>query len=247
MLRRVRGILFDLGDTLLDFGEVDVLRLFRSGAELAYGYLQSLGQPLPSFGRFHRRQLWAIRWRYLISRITRREFNSLDVLSRLGHRMGHVLTHEQNLELSWLWYKPLRKLATLEAGALEMLRSLGQAGLVLGVVSNTFIPGEVLDRHLRQEGLLELLPVRVYSSETVHRKPHPKIFELALSRADLKAEETMFVGDSPKADIQGANRAGLISVLKDPENRHSDSRIRPHHRIRSIVEMVGIVAQYNGA
>ena len=245
MLRKVRGILFDLGDTLLDFGEVDVLQVFRSGAELAYAHLQSLGQPLPPFPRFHRRQLWAIRWRYLISRITRKEFSSLEVLSGLGKRMGHVLTHEQNLELSWLWYKPLRKLATLEAGALEMLRSFAKAGLVLGVVSNTFIPGEVLDRHLRQEELLELLPVRVYSSEIGHRKPHPKIFELALSCSDLKAEETMFVGDSPKADIRGANRAGLVSVLKDPDNRHDNSRIQPHHRIRSITELAGILSQYN--
>ena len=245
MLRRIRGILFDLGDTLLDFGEVDVLQVFRSGAELAYEYLQSLHQPLPSFNRFHRRQLRAIRWRYLISRITGREFSSLEVLSRLGRRMGHALTHEQNLELSWLWYKPLRKLATVEAGALEMLRSFAHVGLVLGVVSNTFIPGEVLDRHLRQEDLLDLLPMRVYSSEIVYRKPHRKIFELGLSRADLRAGETLFVGDSLKADIRGANRAGLISVLKDPDNRHGNSRIRPNHRIRSITELAGVVSQYN--
>ena len=57
----------------------------------------------------------------------------------------------------------------------------------------------------------------------------------------------MFVGDSPKADIRGANRAGMVSVLKDPDNRHGSSRIQPCHRIRSITELADIVDQYNGA
>ena len=94
MTRRIQGIFFDLGDTLLDFGKVDIASLFEAGARLAYDYLQRLGQALPPFGRFHRRQLRAIRWSYIKSRFTRREFNSLDIIAAMGQRMGHNLTHE---------------------------------------------------------------------------------------------------------------------------------------------------------
>ena len=246
MTKKIRGILFDLGETLLDFGHVSVHSVFKDGAKLAYEHLQSLGQPLPSFTSYHLRQLWAIRWRYFLSHFTRREFNSMELISRLGRRMGFRLSESQNLELSWLWYRPLSDQSRAEAGLPEMLRDFTAAGLTLGVISNTFIAGRVLDRHLRAEGLEELLPVRVYSSEVVFRKPDRRIFKIALQRAELAPEATIFVGDSLRIDVKGANQAGLVSVLKDPAGRHVRSSIRPRHRIRSLTELRQIVAQYNG-
>lgn len=246
MTRQIDGILLDLGDTILDFGQVDIPSLFEAGARLSYEYLRQMGLPLPAFPRYHRRQLWAIRWNYLKSRFTRREFNSLDVLGRLTLRMGHTLTPEQTLELAWLWYEPLSRQATVEPGTRELLEGFARRGLKLGLVSNTFVPGEVLDRHLERENLLDLLPVRVYSCNVRYRKPSGSIFRLALNRTGLEPSRTLFVGDSPVADIQGANRAGLISVLKDPRARHDHAAVSPRHRIRTLVELEDVVRQYNG-
>jgi len=245
MTRRVNGILFDLGDTLLDFGNVDIPLLFEAGAQLAYDYLGKLGRPLPAFARYHRRQLWAIRWNYFKSRFTRREFNALDVLGRLSERMGHDLTREQTIELAWLWYRPLSECATVEDGLLEMLEEFRDQGIKLGLVSNTFVPGQVLDRHLKREDLLDLLPVRVYSCYVRYRKPNPNAFRIALQWAGLKAQETIFVGDSPEADVNGANTVGMISVLKDPADRHDANSVHANHRLRRLVELRGILAQYN--
>jgi len=245
MEQKIKGILFDLGDTLLNFGRVDVRSLFEAGAQLAYRYLASLDQPLPSFEKFHRRQNWAIRWSYLKSRLTRREFNSLDVLGRLGVGMGHDLNVAQTAELAWLWYEPLSRCATVEDGARQMLVRFRDRGLTLGVVSNTFLPGEVLDRHLANEGMLDLLPVRVYSCDVRYRKPHRNIFQAALELANLPADRTIFVGDSLHADINGANRAGMISVLKDPADRHANARIQPRHRIKRLVDLPSIVDRYD--
>ncbi|MCD6364958.1 MAG: HAD family hydrolase [Planctomycetes bacterium] len=247
MKQRIEGILFDLGDTLLDFVPPNIQRKFLQGAKQTYQYLRSLGQPMPLFASYHIRQFWAIRWRYMLSLITGREFNSLDVLVKLGKRMGHRLTREQSLELSWLWYEPLGRSATVEDGTREMLRDFRGAGLKLGLISNTFIPGEVLDRHLEQVGLLDLLSVRVYSSSFGRRKPDRRIFDHTLSCMGLQAARTLFVGDSLKADVRGARRAGLISVLKDPSNKHAGSRIRPHHRIAALRELNDVVASYNGS
>lgn len=245
MTRPVEGIFFDLGDTLLDFGPVDVRGLFEAGAHLAYEYLGKLDQPLPSFEKFHRKQLWAIRWSYFKSRITRREFNSLDVLGRMAEDMGQNLTAEQAEELTWLWYVPLRRRATVEPGAAEMLRGFREQGFKLGLISNTFVPGEVLDRHLSEEGLLELLPWRIYSCDVRYRKPNRRIFRIALERAELEANRTMFVGDSLKADVRGANRTGMISVLKDPAGQHSRSSASPRHSIGRLAELEPLVRGYN--
>jgi HAD superfamily hydrolase (TIGR01509 family) len=245
MSRRIKGILFDLGDTLLNFGRLDVASLFEAGARLAYDYLKALEQPLPSFARFHRRQLWAIRWNYLKSRFTRREFDSLDLIGRLSERMGHDLTEQQVADLAWLWYEPVSRCAKVEEGAREMLDRFRGAGLVLGLVSNTFVPARVLDRHLEQEGLLEYLPVRVYSCDVRYRKPHRSIFDEALRQTGLEAEGTIFVGDSPKADIDGAHRAGMIPVLKDPADHHARSKVRCRHRIRKLVDLEKVVWGYD--
>ena len=244
MRRRIDGILFDLGDTLLDFGQVDILSLFESGARLAYDFLRQTGKPLPPFAKYHRQQLWAIRWNYLKSRLTRREFNALDLIGRLGDRMGHGMTRDQVMELAWLWYQPLSQCATVEPGVRRLLEDIRSTGLKLGLVSNTFIPGEVLDRHLQQQNLLDLLPVRVYSCDVAYRKPHPGIFTAALQRLNLEPARTMFVGDSMPADVAGAKRVGMVAVLKSRHEVDSGSPAKPDHQISQLEQLRGILQEY---
>jgi HAD superfamily hydrolase (TIGR01549 family) len=243
MAGRIRGVFFDLGETLLNFGHVDVSGLFESGAHLSYAYLESLGQPLPSFAKYHRRQLWAIRWRYFLSRLSGKEFDARTLITRLARKMGQNLTDRQIEELAWLWYEPLSRCATTESDLHQTLRNLA-VGRTLGVVSNTFIPASALDRHLAQIGLLDLLPVRVYSCDVHYRKPHMAIFRIALQRANLRAPETVFVGDSLVADVAGANRVGMISVFKDSFGQAGHGAIRPKHRISSLSELPALVAGY---
>jgi len=244
--RKVRGIFFDLGDTLLDFHSVHVDRIFQEGSQAAYEYLQQRGKRLPEMRRYRRKNFRAIRREFFKSRFTRREFNSLDLLRRLSRRMGHGLTDEEAVEVAWRYYEPLRRQATTEANLPDVLQRLRGRGLTLGVISNTFVPSEVLDRHLEQEGLLDLLPIRVYSCDVRFRKPHRRIFRIALNQADLEPTETMYVGDSLREDIRGANSAGLISVLKDPTERYRHRSIHPRHRIAKLAELPEIVARYNG-
>ena len=246
MARKIKGILFDLGETLLHYGDFDIPHFFREGARLAYAYLQSIGQPAPPFETYYRKQFRAIKWRYALSHLTAIEFDSVKVMAHLSAKMGQRLTEAQHEELTWLWYRPLGEHATLEDGAREMLADFLADGLVLGVVSNTFVPGRLLDRHLDQVGLLDLLAHRTYSADVGKRKPRRAIFDHALARAGLAAEETIYVGDLPWNDIHGANCAGLISVLKDPAGRHARTWFKPAHRIGHITELRDVVASYDG-
>ena len=59
---------------------------------------------------------------------------------------------------------------------------------------------------------LELSPffeVAISSSQARAQKPDPKIFEMALEKLALPAEEVLHIGDSRQADYEGALKAGL--------------------------------------
>jgi len=246
MSNKIEAIFFDLGETLINFGQIHVNLLFDAGARLAYDYLKKLGQPLPPLAIYRRKQSWAIKLTVLKSKLTRREFNSLDLLAETSSKLGQVLTRCQLLKLAGMFYEPLRQQAVVEDGVPNMLRRFADDGLKLGIISNTFVPGEVLDEHLAAEGLLDFFQTRIYSCNVGRRKPHPRIFAEAVRQAGLNPARTLFVGDLLRQDVFGGNQAGMISVLKDPVDRHVGARIRPRHTIRGLLELTELVARYNG-
>jgi len=78
-----------------------------------------------------------------------------------------------------------------------------------------------------------------------YRKPHPMIFRTALNKMGLAAAETLFVGDNLAADVGGAGKIGMVTVLKDPTESRRSWRYRPDHRIRRLAELAQIIASYN--
>ncbi|HEY7119166.1 MAG TPA: HAD family hydrolase [Tepidisphaeraceae bacterium] len=239
--RAIRAVLFDFGDTLLDFEPMDTRAVFREAARVTYDHLAGLGARLPAFERYARGHFRAVRWAYFWAKLRRREFSSFELLRRFHQRMG--LPTEDGLlrDLAWMWYEPLTRHTRVEDGLLAALATMREAGLRLGVISNTFVPGFVHDRHLADVGLLEFFPVRVYSSETGYRKPDRRIFEAALGRLGVTARETLFVGDLIKTDIVGARRMGMRTALKQPF-----ANLRPHriadHVIRRISDLMPLLA-----
>ena len=94
--------------------------------------------------------------------------------------------------------------------ALPLLRD---SGYHMAVISNRDKPfRDVLDAH----GLSEFFPYALAGGEVDIYKPDPGIFAHALQQLNLRADETVYVGDNYYADIVGARRAGLVPVLFDP-------------------------------
>ncbi len=94
----------------------------------------------------------------------------------------------------------------------ELLEYLHESGIKTGVISNIMLSGNSLKRRIK-----EVLPDNhfdfvIASSEYIYRKPEKEIFEMALIKSGLKAEEVWFCGDNPICDIEGANRAGIQPV-----------------------------------
>jgi putative hydrolase of the HAD superfamily len=66
--------------------------------------------------------------------------------------------------------------------------------------------------NLRVIGLDRYFEASLAAREAGVLKPDPRIFDILLQRAGLRAAEAAHVGDDPDADVEGARRAGLVPV-----------------------------------
>ncbi|HEX9819426.1 MAG TPA: HAD-IA family hydrolase [Methylomirabilota bacterium] len=133
------------------------------------------------------------------------------VLEELGVRDGATVAALAAWRRS---YNPPQGLWTaVEPGAAEALALAREAGLRTAVISNSNgTVAAILDRL----GLGPHLDFVIDSSEVGVEKPDPRIFQIALDRAGLRAHEAAYVGDLYSIDVVGARAAGLSAILMDP-------------------------------
>ena len=97
-------------------------------------------------------------------------------------------------------------------GVEDFLSFLKEQGIRTAGLSNITYCGEALENRLQ-----EVLPGHEFefilaTSEYMYRKPHRRIFEFALQKAELKPEEVWYIGDNYECDVVGAKNAGLFPV-----------------------------------
>ncbi|MDF2941421.1 MAG: HAD-superfamily hydrolase, subfamily variant 1 [Herbinix sp.] len=104
-----------------------------------------------------------------------------------------------------------------------LLRFLSEKDIRTAVISNISFSGKALE-----ERIGTLIPDHnfefiIATSEYVFRKPHSRIFELALRKAKLDARDVWYCGDNAFFDVEGASKSGLCPVwyrgALDQENR----------------------------
>ena len=106
-------------------------------------------------------------------------------------------------------------------GGLDQIRS---RGLSVGAISNINQSAEKLCDEMKLTGHVDFA---VTSGETGFEKPDPRIFEAALSKARVTADEALFVGDQLESDIYGAENAGLRPILMDRYNGYPNYEKHP--------------------
>ena len=100
---------------------------------------------------------------------------------------------------------------------LPVLDELRGYELKLGLVSNGI-------RDLHEFVAHHRLDVDAIVDSRTHGrvKPHPTIFQAALERLDVRAEESVMVGDSLEEDVEGARALGMRAILVDRDDRYPD-------------------------
>lgn len=244
---RIQAVLFDLGDTILNFGKVSTTKAFLAGARASHAFLRSHGQPAAWFPWYFARNLIRLRIKYLASELTHRDFNSFEVLQAVGIRQGVKLSHSQWEQFAWLWYESLSRCAEVEPDLRDTLDTLRQMDIKLGIVSNTFVNRASLEKHLGQLGLLEYFPVQLYSYEYHFRKPNTELFRIAAEKIGHAPESIVFVGDRIDNDILPSLKSGMHAVLKDAYTNEGKATPPGARRIGLLSELPAVVEQINAA
>jgi putative hydrolase of the HAD superfamily len=138
-----------------------------------------------------------------------------------------------------------RAVAEDTAGVLARLTEQGRS---LGMVSNTLWSPAMHDADLARFGLLEYLPVRVYSCAAHFLKPDARIFRQALDRLDVAPAEAVYVGDKLDADIAGPQKIGMRAVLlASPFRVEESAEIVPDARIKTLGELPVLLEKWDQA
>lgn len=127
-----------------------------------------------------------------------------------------------------------------------VLLELTEQGRGLGLVSNTSWSPAMHDADLARFGMLEYLPVRVYSSVFGMVKPHPTIYRQALDQLDVAPAEAVFVGDKLAVDVAGPQKIGMRAVLiASPFRAEVDPQIVPDARIQTIDDLPDVLEAWD--
>ncbi len=147
------------------------------------------------------------------------------------------------------YYEVISQVVTpVEGNAAEVLRRLTDQGRLLGVVSNTLWAPEVHDADLQRFGLLDYLPVRVYSCRAGYIKPDERIFRQALDRFDVAPAEAVFVGDKLDVDVAGPLKIGMRAILlQSPFRDETSDEIVPDARLASLDDLPDLLDAWDHA
>lgn len=119
---------------------------------------------------------------------------------------------------------------------LPALDAAREAGFRLGLISNF---EEWLEGLLVHMEIADHFDPVVISGKVGVEKPDAAIFRLALEQSGCEAEESVYVGDHPRIDVQGAQAVGMGAVLIDRRGRHPEFG---GHRITTLKELLPMVA-----
>jgi HAD superfamily hydrolase (TIGR01662 family) len=108
-------------------------------------------------------------------------------------------------------YTVTQKNWQLEEDAVDCIATLQKENYRLGIVSNAGDHRDVLQL-VEKFNLTPYFEFILTSASCGFRKPHPKIFQLALEMMNVRPGEAAMVGDTLKADVIGANQAGMFSI-----------------------------------
>lgn len=231
-MTKYKHIFFDLDHTLWDFDANS-----RYALEELYGLFQLREKGVSDFNLFysnylvHNEKLWAryrnghikaeeLRWKRMWLTLVDFKVGDEQLARDIGARFLELLP-DKNLLFPY---------------TLEILQYLTDKKYGLHLITNGF--DQVQHRKLQNSGLDKFF-VEVITSESCGSiKPHKEIFDYAFMKAKAQVHESIMIGDSMEADIQGAINAGIDQIYANYLKR--DPLIQPTFMISSLKELEGI-------
>ena len=141
--------------------------------------------------------------------------------------------HELAAHLNSVYLKHRFENIELYPDVLPMLDSIAGRH-VLGLVSNG-------NSHPDRCGLRGRFSFVILAQNVGVEKPDPAIFLRACREACRSPEQLIHIGDSLATDVEGARRAGAVSVWLNRDRIPNHTDIRPDHEIHSLIELESLL------
>lgn len=249
----VKGVLFDLDNTLIDWSDAgDWGYSERKHLDNIYHFLADHERPLScSTNHFALSFRDAAMNDWEEARTTVRAPHIIKtmqaVLAKFGFEPDEHISMNMVMEAyDWGIVEGVKTFPDVPPA----LQKLIDDDIKIGIVTNAWQPMWMRDPELKYHNLLQYFPeqkLRISAADVGYLKPHPTIFMHALKQLGTKAENTLFVGDNPVADISGAQQAGMRAILRvngDDVPRISDL-IVPDATINSFDKLLLIVDDWD--
>ncbi len=227
-----KHLFFDLDHTLWDFEANSRLTLAA-----LYDSLRLKEKGVHDFDSFHKgyllhnEKLWD-RYRNGAIKVDELRWKRM-WLTLLDFKIGdEALAREMGV--LFLESLPTRNL--LFPHTLEVLNYLSAKGYQLHMITNGF--EETQHSKLRHAGLDGYFKEVITSEGANSLKPHKEIFEYALQRTGAEKKESVMIGDSLEADIQGAMNAGIDQVFVN--HLRIPASVQPTYTVYSLKELENI-------
>ena len=229
-MSKYKNLFFDLDDTLWAFSS-NARTTFR---EVYYehgldGYFESFEQYYDLYQR-RNTELWV---EYGEGRVTKEELNRqrfLYPLQAVGHA-DEVLAKTYSDD----FFKRISLKSELMPHAKETLDYLSSR-YNLFILSNGF--RELQTQKMQSAGIDNYFKRIVLSEDLGLHKPAIELFHFALSATQSEIRNTLMIGDSWSADIEGAKRVGMDQVYYDPQNASSVLPFKPTYRIDDLRQLI---------
>jgi len=243
MEKVIRGVIFDLGSTLIRF-EGDWSILLQDSLDHLIDQLQEDGLDFDrsEFRSAFERALEANDLQRQTSQLERSTSSLLhETLNIFGYDeispniMGRGLKRFYGVsETHW---QPMPALH-------EVLDELRDEGRMLGIISNAGDVGNV-QRLIDKVNIRNYFDPIIISAAIGIRKPDPGLFEMVLDQWHVNPESVVMIGDRLEADILGAQAAGLHQIWIKPEAESSDAtRITSEKVAETLVDIPDLIREF---
>lgn len=161
---------------------------------------------------------------------------NMAIVSRLGLNVKPEELRRLKIIVSERWVEVESSIPPkLYPDSIPTLNKLKEKGYKIGIISNA--PPSTIES-VKVLGLDKYADPILISGIVGLTKPNPEIFKLALRLANVKAQESVHVGDVFQADIVGARNAGMEAILID---RDGTSETRNCKKVKSLLEVPEII------
>jgi len=243
MEKVIRGVIFDLGSTLIRF-EGDWPILLQDSLDLLIDQLQEDGL---DFDRSEFRSAFerALEANDLQRQSSQRERSTSSLLHETLNIFGYDEISPNIIGRGLKRFYGVSETHWQPMPALhEVLDELRKEGRMLGIISNAGDVGNV-QRLIDKVNIRNYFDPIIISAAIGVRKPDPGLFEIVLDQWQVNPGSVVMIGDRLEADILGAQAAGLHQIWIKPEAEASDAtRITPEKIAETLVDIPGLIREF---